>query len=67
MYSSGMETITIQAVHSIVGCLFLEVGVCLFSQFMVTTSVLKENEAHFFAVVEQCGSLRWFILKRLKK
>ncbi len=66
MYSSEMETIQTNLSSSF-NCwmfyLFLEVGVCLSSQFMVTTLVLKENET-YFAVVEQCGSLRWFILKQ---
>lgn len=69
MYSSEMETIQTNLSSSF-NCwmfyLFLEVGVCLSSQFMVTTSVLKENETNYFAVVEQCDSLHWFILSSFK-
>lgn len=66
MYSSGMETIkTNKQLIQLLDVLFSFGGWCLsFHSIHGHHLSLKENETNYFAVVEQCGSLRWFILKR---
>lgn len=67
MYSSGMETIQTNLSSSFNCWMFYFWRLVFVFPVNSWSPPQFLKETNYFAVVEQCGSLRWYILKRFKK